>query len=309
MAFTLVTKPKEADRVLLIDASNLIWRANHAYRELATSDGRPSGAVFGSVRLIVSTLASILEPGKWCVVMAYDGDNSKVARQAIVPGYKSNRNRDPERYNPIADAREVLKLIPGLHVEQHGYEGDDAIAWVCELTAKGMVPTPTTILSSDKDVWGLLQLPHVTVFSPNKNRRVNEEDILEEFYSKDPRKVYLSKALFGDASDVIKGVPRLMKKHVTDTLCLEQVVTPEDFYRMVAPPPFGVVPQKTMDKLKEHETTVHNNYKVVLPNVAGFSKESVKIVPKDQTVSQELRRILASYECTNLIDRIGVLFT
>jgi 5'-3' exonuclease len=283
---------------LIIDTSNLIYRAAYANSSLSTSSGRPSGHIFGSVASIFAFLRNELSGKNVVPVFCYDGINSKTYRRTILPTYKANREiRD---FNPIPEAYGVLKTWPGIHLDESSKEGDDGIAYAVKmLNGKACV-----ILSGDKDLWGLLQFPNVKVFSPNLKRFVESSDLYDAYHLMDnPGRIYLAKALFGDASDGIKGVERLTKKQVEPFLNALDVNTPDDFYRVMGPIKPQFVSVKNWEKLQADKDKVQKNYQVVLPQL-DFQKESVtKVVGGFEA----LKAKLVEYECFSLLPQIDML--
>ena len=283
---------------LIIDTSNLIYRAAYASSSLTTSSGRPSGHVFGSVASIIAFLRNELSGKNVVPVFCYDGANSKAYRRTILPTYKANREiRD---FNPIPEAYEVLKTWPGIHLDEPSKEGDDGIAYAVKmLNCKDCV-----VLSGDKDLWGLLQFPNVKVFSPNLKRFVESSDIYEHYHLIDhPGRIYLAKALFGDASDGIRGVERLTKKHIEPFLNALNVETPDDFYRTMGDVKPSCVSTKNWEKLQADKAKVQKNYEVVLPQL-DFLPQSVTKVSGG---FESLKARLKEYECYSLLPQIDQL--
>jgi DNA polymerase-1 len=300
-----VSKPADADAVLAIDVSNLGWRSAYAHENLATSDGRKSGHIFGSVRSLVSVLQNDLWSGKWCIAFCYDGANAGAVRRTIVPSYKSKR--DPNRWNPVPEVSEVFRFIPGLHIEKEGREGDDALAWV----AKKCSPTkPVVLLTGDKDIWALMD-SNVKILSPNLKRFVTQEDVVEHYGITQCKNIPLCKSLFGDPSDDIKGVERLQKKMVRPVI--EELssndaplVSMGRFLAALAMEKPVEMSVKAYDKIIAERQRLEANYSIILPNLDGFGKESVVCAPGN---SVGLVDVLRRYECFSLLELVPFFFS
>ena len=292
--------PTEADRVLVVDVSNLAWRSAYAY-QLTTADGRFSGHVFGAVRLLHATLQNHVEPGRWCVVFCYDGPGGKAHRQAVLPAYKANR--EAREFNPCTEVAEALRLIPGVHAEAPGREGDDAVAWAVAKTKK-----PAVVLSGDRDLWALTRHPHVQVFSPNLKRMVTPQDVLEHYHVTDPERIYLAKALFGDSSDGIKGVERLLKKQVAPHLNNPAVTDVATLYDAVELAPKEVTTLTTKAKLRDNRARVEANYAVVRPLPDGFGPQTVAFTRATPENRAAFEALLTRYECKSLVARAGEFY-
>lgn len=302
----VVDAPKDADGCLVVDASNLAYRSFHAYN-LTAKDGRASGHIYGSVRLLMSTMRNDLDAGRWCPIFCYDGAGAKEVRQAILPAYKSNR--DDGRFNPVPEAREVLIDIPGLHVEQPGREGDDAIAWIVEKIASS--GQKVVVLTGDRDMWQLKRFPSVQILSPNLKRYVIPQDILDHYHVEDPARIPLAKMLFGDPSDGIKGVDRLQKKSVAPLMNRADITDADAFFHRLGEGGAEVakMTNKTQAKIAVAEAQLRKNWTVIQPMLEGFGRESVRRTLKSPGAQESLRNKLLSYDCVALADMLGVLFT
>lgn len=312
---TITTNPGTATGFVLVDVSNLAHRASHAYN-LTTSTGLNSGPVFGSMKLLMSTARNVLWAGSWMFVFCYDGAGAKTYRQALLDSYKSHR--DPNRYNPVPEVKNVLLDVPGFHVEAPGFEGDDAIAAMAARLVKRYAGTgftaptrqdwsgpgkPIIVLSGDRDLWALKQYPDVGVWSPNLKRFVNTDDISDAYKTRRPELIYLAKSLFGDASDDIKGVNRLLKAQVEPHLNNPEVTDIESFYDAVDLADAATTSLKTKAKLAEAKTQVKTNFAVVTPRL-DISKADVMTTPAGLEQKGRLLDSLARYECASLFSEV-----
>jgi DNA polymerase-1 len=140
--------PAQADTALIIDLSNLAYRAHYANSSLATKDGTPSGHIYGSMNMLQALLRDLgtsISP-----IFCMDGSGAKEERQKILPEYKTNREK--RDFDPLPGVKELCQYLPGLHIEQEGREGDDAIAYACKLC-----PNKNVIIhSGDRDLQALI---------------------------------------------------------------------------------------------------------------------------------------------------------
>src|ERR1017187_1402148 len=284
---------------LIVDNSNLIYRAAYANSSLTTSKGNFSGHIFGSVASLLAVLRNELKGLEVEIIFCYDGKDSKSFRRTILPEYKANREvRD---LNPIPEATEVLKLWPGLQIVQEDKEGDDARAYAVKML-KGQ---SCVIFTGDKDLWQLLQYPNCRVLSPNLKRFVEPADIYDAYHLQNAsERIPLAKALFGDASDGIRGVERLIKKQVEPILNSEGVLTPEDFYNKLGTEQPDFISDKMWQKLLDCKEKVFKNYLVILPQLE-FQKSSITKVGKESL--SLLKQKLVEFECFSLIGQVDLL--
>jgi hypothetical protein len=290
--------PNKAEVALVIDDSNLVWRAYYGNKTLQTTKGEVSGHVFGAITMLLTAFRDL--GSSLCPVFCYDGPGAKAERQKICPEYKADR--EERAFNPMPGAKELLINLPGVHIEQEGREGDDAIAYATQLCSKKQV----LIFSGDADMWPLIS-DKVRVHSPNYGRLVEQSDWQTKYHVVDNRKIPIAKSLFGDSSDNIKGVERLIRKQVEPVLNDPQCVDIDSFYSMIVEKPASMT-EKMWIKTKEAESRVRANYKVILPNIEGFSKNSVRIVLKNQENCDKLLDTLRKYECFSVLDRVKEMF-
>ncbi len=302
----VVDMPKGADVCLVVDVSNLAYRSFHAYSSLTTKDGRSSGHVYGSVRLLLATLRNYIDPGKCCVVLCYDGAGAKAVRQGVLPEYKAGR--DDGRFNPCPEVRTVLADFPGLHVEQAEREGDDAIVWITErLASSGQ---KVVILTGDRDLWQLKRFPSVHVYSPNLKRYVIPDDIKSEYFVDDPARIPIAKALFGDSSDGIRGVERLQRKMVAPLMNLPEVVDIDTFFHRFGEggTEVGRITAAAQTKIGNAEAHIRRNYSVIIPMLAGFGPGSVRRTVRNRASRDRLEQRLLSYDCVALVAMLDAIF-
>lgn len=295
---------KKAKNFLVIDISNLAWRAHTApnYATLKTSTGVLSGHVFGSMHMLISHINRNLWPGKWQIIYCYDGKKAKARRQLIYPDYKSKR--DPNRFNPIGDVTKVLKHLPGLHVRQEQSEGDDAIVWITERLVRAK--RNVSIYTGDKDLWTLLRFPNVKIYSPNLKKYVSNEEILKNYLVEDPKKIHLVKCILGDASDDIVGIKRLMKAQLKPLLNMDSVKDVDSF--LEAAKICEAIKPNTLKKIEENSEILRLNSKVVYPLTDLFSKENITQVLQKDSNKKEINTLLGNYECKSIINQIELFF-
>lgn len=187
-------------KILIIDGSNLIYRAFHT-NNLKNKKGERIGGVFGSVKMTLNLLKKF-NPDT--VIMAWDAGRSP-ARMKMYPEYKAQRaaQRKPEDVEDIKRnikiCQEVFKHLPVRQIIVEDMEGDDIIGYLsCKLKGEKIV------ISNDLDFIQLVK-EDTKVFIPSKVKTVTVENA-EEFLGVPLDKYLIWKALVGDKSDNIKGI-------------------------------------------------------------------------------------------------------
>ena len=208
--------------VLLIDGSNAFVRAYCAYPSVS-SHGYQLGGFVGFIKTMTKL---VNEYAPSAVIVVWEGGGSQ-RRRSIYADYKMNRR--PEKLNrfyaddiPDSDENRIhqnialvkaLKTLPVWQLYAENAEGDDLIAYlVCGLLQKHRV----IIASSDKDMHQLLS-DRVSQYSFHKKRSLTTQDVYDE-YGILAENFGIAKAICGDASDNIKGVPRIGFKTLTNKI-------------------------------------------------------------------------------------------
>lgn len=203
-------RPKPERRLLLIDAGSIIYPAYHVMRELATSSGFPTGAIYGFVRTLLKLLHDY--PSEYMAV-AFDS-RGKTVRHERYEEYKATRPlMDEALAVQLPKIKELLEAwgIPSFAKE--GYEADDIIATLARLAAeKGL---PVLILSGDKDLMQLVD-ERVRLLKPARPPRQEVELLdregVKEHLGVPPELVRDYLALVGDKVDNVPGVPGIGEK-------------------------------------------------------------------------------------------------
>ena len=204
-------------RLVLIDGKSVFYRGYYAMGALSLSDGTPTGGVYGFAAIAMEIVKK-LNPTK--VVVAWDSKTSVSKRRAIFPEYKAGRVKPGEDfYTQIPLLKELIHDLGWAFVEIDNYEADDIIGTLSKeadetLDAHGKCEYETYIISSDLD---MLQI----VDENTRMRRIlkgfsNIEEIdvaeIEAKYGIKKSQFLDLKALKGDSSDNIPGVPGIGEK-------------------------------------------------------------------------------------------------
>ncbi len=194
-------------KLVIIDGSSLLYRAFYAL-PLLSYNGIPTNAVMGFLNMLYDIYRS-LDPE----YMAVSFDKSKdTFRTELYKEYKSTRKPAPPELSPQFDlVREALRTLGAAVYEVEGYEGDDILGTLAAHYEKEM---PVVIVTGDRDA---LQLSgkNTTVYITQKGvsqmAAMTPEAVFEKYHIT-PSQVIDMKALMGDASDNIPGVPGVGEK-------------------------------------------------------------------------------------------------
>ncbi|MFH1397707.1 MAG: DNA polymerase I [Candidatus Omnitrophota bacterium] len=194
-------------KLYLIDAMAFCYRAFYAVKELATSFGQPTNAVFGFVNM----LNKILKDKKPEFIAVCFDVSRDTFRQKKFAEYKVQRPAMPEGLScQIPLIKEIIRAMGITIFEKVGFEADDIIATLAQRAEKKDLTV--TIVSSDKDMLQLVEA-NVKVFNPYKDEGVilDKEQVLERF-KVGPERIIDIVSLMGDSADNIPGVPGIGEK-------------------------------------------------------------------------------------------------
>ncbi|MEK7115940.1 MAG: DNA polymerase, partial [Patescibacteria group bacterium] len=202
-------------KALFIDGNALIHRTWHALPRLTAPDGRVVNAVYGFVMVLQKVLQS--EHPDYLVV-CWDTPEPTY-RHRIAPEYKAQREKQPQEfYDQVPFVQNVINAFGGKNIEFPGYEADDLLATLAKTFAKKNVET--TLLTSDRDMWQAIG-PYVRVmaFKKGVSETVTyDEKTLPALTGLMPTQIVDWKALSGDPSDNLKGVPGIGDKTAVELL-------------------------------------------------------------------------------------------
>ena len=192
-------------RLLLVDATGYLFRAFHAVRDLRTSSGAPSGAIYGLVNML-HKLHERWRADRIACVMDAPG---KTFRHELSPEYKAHRPPLDENLRAqIAPAKEFIVARGWPLICTDGVEADDVIA---TLAAQGKkAGMEVVVASADKD---LMQLVDGDVFLFDGLRdKIYDAAAVREKFGVPPEMLGDYLALVGDSSDNIRGVDKVGAK-------------------------------------------------------------------------------------------------
>ncbi len=189
----------------IIDISSYIYRAYFAIRDLSTSRGFPTNAIYGVTNMLLKVLR---ERQPTYLVLTFDA-KPPTFRHRLYPDYKAQRPGMPEEL--VKQLAYIRQIIAALHLptlEVEGYEADDLIATLTRLAREAGLTVE--IISGDKDLLPLAG-EGVTIWDPMRDVTYTPE-VIQEKFGLPPAALVDLRALTGDPSDNIPGVPGIGPK-------------------------------------------------------------------------------------------------
>lgn len=221
------------DKVVLIDVSNLAYRAMYTTGGLAYA-GRPTGVLFGIWKTCLG-LQKLFETNN--LIFCFDSQTS--LRSQLYPPYKQARKRQRDAYED-EEKREMrmqmydqIATLRSMSVELgiensfrcDGYEADDLIASVINGLPRSV--QKAYIVSSDEDLWQLLEGTRIVCYKPTTKTYYKESHMLRD-YGIYPCQWASAKAWAGCPSDNIEGLPKVGMKTAAKFL-LGKCKSPKQF--------------------------------------------------------------------------------
>lgn len=194
------------ENLLLIDGNSLINRAFYALPPLNNSKGQPTQAVYGFTTMLLKAIA---EYKPKYIAVAFDLP-APTFRHKMYDGYKATRKKMPDDLAvQLPILKEQLRLMNISIVEKEGYEADDIIGTLAKDDS-----VMTYIITGDRDSFQLISDTTRVVFTKRgiTDTIVLDEQKLYENFSLTPSGVIEYKALAGDSSDNIPGIPGVGEK-------------------------------------------------------------------------------------------------
>ena len=201
-------------KLVLIDGNSIMNRAFYGImgsKMLTSKDGKYTNAIYGFLAIMFKIIED-LNPEYMAVAFDLKGPT---IRHEMFEGYKANRKGMPnELAEQMPIIKDVLRAMNIDVIEKQGYEGDDILGTIAKYgEQQGLA---VTILSGDRDNFQLAS-DNITIRIPRtKMGKTEVEDFdrnkVKEIYGLEPKQLIEVKALQGDTSDNIPGVPGIGEK-------------------------------------------------------------------------------------------------
>ena len=194
------------EKLVLIDGNSLINRAFYAMPLLTTKGGEFTNAVYGFMNMFTKV---ITDEKPTHVAVAFDL-KAPTFRHKIYAEYKGTRKPMPEELRPqIPLLKDLLRLMGVCVLEKPGSEADDIIGTIAKATS-----VKTIIITGDKDSFQLVDGETEVHFTKRglSDVDVYDNDNFKEKTGIEPWQIIELKALMGDTSDNIPGIPGVGEK-------------------------------------------------------------------------------------------------
>ena len=286
-------------KLMVLDGNSIINRAYYGVRPLTTRDGFFTHAIFGFLTML-GRLLDEEAPEALCV--AFDR-REPTFRHLEYEGYKATRHAMPEELAmQLPVLKDVLDAMNIPRYELSGFEADDLIGTIsrrCEVAGWDCV-----IATGDKDALQLVT-DHTTVklISTRMGQTTTTDvtpDRFREVYGFAPAHIVDLKALMGDASDNIPGVPGVGEK--TAMALIQKYRSIDEIYRLL--PDIEAKPG-VIKKLTEGEASARQSYRLA----TIVTDAPLEFAPQDalrKAPSDALYPLFMKLEFTKLIEKYSL---
>ncbi len=286
--------------LLLIDGNSIINRAYYGIRLLTTSDGKYSNAIYGFLNVLIG-LTDAYKPD--AVAVAWDL-KAKTFRHKMYPQYKAGRHEMPqELFSQLQPVKDLVSAMGIKNVSLETYEADDVIGTLSRLPGIDRV----YICTGDRDSFQLVSDTVTVLLSATKAGKPSHVEVTPEFimneYGVSPIQMTYVKALQGDSSDNIPGVPGIGPKTALELIgkygTLDSVYEAVDKGEDIRP--------ALLQKLSDGKDSAYLSYDLGLIDTdvpLGLTASDLSLSNGDPDT---LKSLLSEYELNRIASRMGVL--
>ena len=288
------------EKFIIIDGNALLHRAWHAIPPLTTKKGVVVNAAFGFTSILLNVIREF-KPDYLCA--SFDLRAPTFRHKKFID-YKAKRVKQPdELYAQIPIIKEILKAFDIPVYEKKGFEADDVIGTIVK-SLKDKKDIEKLILTGDLDALQLVEenIKVLTFKKGIRETKVYDIKAVKERYSFGPERVVDYKALRGDASDNIPGVPGIGEKSATELI--NKLGSLDDIYNKLEK---ADIKDSWKKKLKENKEIAYLSYElatIVLDVDVDFNLEKTKW---DYDNEEEVYNIFQEYEFKSLLSKMPVI--
>jgi DNA polymerase-1 len=284
------------EKLLLIDGSSLVHRAFYALPILSNSQGEYTNAVHGFMMMYNRAIA---EHKPDYVVVCFDKKRITF-RNRIDETYKATRKETPiELRGQFELIKQVLTANNTTWEEMDDYEADDLVGTLARAGEEAGLDV--MILSGDKDLLQLVNEKTHVYLTRKGISDIERWDIeaVEHKYNLSPNALIDLKALMGDSSDNISGVPGVGEK--TALKLLEQFTGIDDLYARIA----DVGNEKLRIKLADNEDAARRSYQLATICLTAPLSIDWQHYALQPPLADELRALYRRLELRQLLKGLG----
>ncbi|MBP3571880.1 MAG: DNA polymerase I [Clostridia bacterium] len=285
-------------KLLCIDGNSILNRSFYGIRLLTTKDGFPTNALYGLVNVISRELED-LKPDY--AAITYDL-KAPTFRHKMYADYKAGRHAMPDELRAqMPVSREFARML-GLHIlDMEGYEADDILGTLAAMAEADPEDCMAYLLTGDKDSLQLIS-PRVHVLLAGNNATTDmDEAAFMERYGVRPDRFVDVKALMGDSSDNIPGVPGIGEK--TALKLISEFGSLDGIYEQLETAKHTPSVRKKLTEGRDSAYMSRTLARICREVPLGLTLEDIRTTPMDKPRAREL---FLKYEFSGFIKRFGL---
>lgn len=283
-------------KLLAIDGNSIINRAFYGIRPLTNREGIHTNAIYGMINIIMKQVEA-LSPEYLAV--AFDV-KSPTFRHEFYGEYKAGRHATPpELLEQIPYAKDCLRALGFNTLELAGYEADDILGTLAKIAENE--ECEVYVLTGDKDSLQLISDKTTVLLATNTDTIKMDTDAFVEKYGVLPSQFVDVKALMGDSSDNIPGVPGIGEK--TALKLILEYGTLEKLYEVLPSNPFTPSNNKKLNEGKD-SAFLSRRLAQIFCEVPVIDK--LDDVARRNVNASEAYKIFAKLEFSAFIKRFGL---
>ena len=283
-------------KALIIDGYSLAFRAFYALPLLSNPMGIYTNAVYGFATMLQKALDTI-QPDY--ALVAFDRAEPTF-RHKEFEAYKGTRQKAPPellgQFSLIHDLLDAMN-IPWLEIP--GFEADDLLGSLGHRFAEEDIEA--FLLTGDRDAYQLVS-PHVKVLYTNRkgmsDLQITDEAFIQEQYELKPTQLIDVKALMGDASDNIPGVPGIGEK--TALKLVQKFGSLENILEHVS----EVEPKRARENLTTYRDQALLSYRLAKIITDVEIAEPIDYWKRKEAETSTLREFYQTYALKSLLDKL-----
>jgi DNA polymerase-1 len=289
-------KDVKGKKLVIIDGKSVFYRGYYAMPNLNTKDGTPTGGVFGFATMALEVIRR-LKPDY--VAVAWDKPKTNIRKRlAMYPEYKAGRKPAPaDFYEQVPILQELLQAFGWPLYELDDYEADDIMGTLAVQASKQGLET--LLITSDMDMLQLINsnvhvyalktgLSNIELYSPSS---------FEAKYGIRVDQFLDLKALKGDSSDNIPGVPGIGEKGALELL--KQYETLDGVYENLA-----LIKDSTRKKLEAGKKLAYLSKELACIWVDAPIKLDLEEVDGSKVQPEKVLNLLQKLEFRSLARRL-----
>ena len=285
-------------KLLCIDGNSILNRSFYGIRLLTTKDGFPTNALYGLVNVISRELEA-LKPDY--AAIAYDL-KAPTFRHQMYDAYKAGRHAMPDELRAqMPVSREFAEML-GLHIlDMEGYEADDILGTLAAMAEADPEDCMAYLLTGDKDSLQLISPRVHVLLAGNTATTDTDEAAFMEKYGVRPDQFVDVKALMGDSSDNIPGVPGIGEK--TALKLISEFGSLDGIYEQLETAKHTPSVKKKLTEGKDSAYMSQTLARICREVPLGLTLDDVRTNPMDKARAREL---FLKYEFSGFIKRFGL---